>query len=44
MSPLFGGKHDDEDARPNGGDDEATTIQAEIARLAHSRCQGWRPR
>ncbi len=33
MSPLFGGKHDDEDGRPDRDDDDVTAIQGEIARL-----------
>ncbi len=32
MSPLFGGKHDDEEA--GAGDEDVTAIQREIARLA----------
>ena len=35
MSPLFGGKHDDEQGpTPGGGDDAVATVQAEIARLS----------
>ena len=34
MSRLFGGKHNDEDAVPNGRDDDAVTVQREIARLS----------
>ena len=34
MSPLFGGKHDDQDAGPSGGDDEVAAVRGEIARLS----------